>query len=296
MTLELAGLSDDEVARILPHLDDADTLRVMAETHRHNRAGTLPGVRADLVHLSDDELATRYRNAPADQEATAAKAARSDLLARTFTAGTLRADLGQVDDDTLAGAMPYPDPAELLRIAEGMGRRDEVDIPQPADTGNAVDDLLTDRQALAQALAPAPGPDGWGALADDAVWAAVTAGDGQTAGPPRRTRSTRMGRGSPAARPASSTTSTSIVGPSARDTAAMATCSTGRQAQAAGHTPVSLFSGPARIACARVGRAERVVAGKRPAHAGRVHRGRHRPAPALAEGARKNGADHQAKR
>ncbi|MFD3829724.1 phage minor capsid protein [Streptomyces sp. NPDC058621] len=247
---DLLALSDDELARILPHLDAPDTVRVMAEVHRRNRAGDLPGVRADLVHLSDDQLAARYRDAPHDQEATAAEAARRDLLAQTFPAGTLRADLDQADDDTLAWAMSYADPAELLRIAEEMDRRDAVDMPQPATTGDAVDDLLADRQALAEALAPAPDPDGWGALADDAVWAAVATGDG-------------------APTPAAAEGEEHEEGPritrrQAREMydeyayrqylAAEQDCNgylLNRKAQAAGHDPGSLFSGPARIAYSR---------------------------------------------
>ncbi|MFZ3471456.1 phage minor capsid protein [Streptomyces sp. 2.9] len=245
---DLLALSDDELARILPHLDDADTLRVMAEVHRRNRAGALPGVRADLVNLSDDQLAARYLTAPDDQEATAAEAARRDLLARHFPGGTLRADLDQADDDTLAWCMSYADPAELLRIAEEMDRRDEAAMPQPASTGDAVDDLLADRQALATVLAPAPDPDGWGALADDAVWAAV-AGDGQPV---------------PAAEEGEHEEGPRITRREARQLydeyvyrqylAAEQDCRgylLNKKAQAAGHDPGVLFSGPARIAYSR---------------------------------------------
>lgn len=246
---DLLALSDDELARILPHLDDVDTLRVMAEVHRRNRAGALPGVRTDLVNLSDDELAARYRNAPDDQEATAAEAARRDLLARHFPGGALRADLDQADDDALAWCMSYADPAELLRIAEEMDRRDAVDMPQPASTGDAVGDLLADRQALAAALAPAPDPDGWGALADDAVWAAVAAGDGAPA---------------PAAEEGEHEEGPRITRREARQLydeyvyrqylAAEQDCRgylLNKKAQAAGHDPGALFSGPARIAYSR---------------------------------------------
>lgn len=46
-----------------------------------------------------------------------------------------------------------------------MDRRDAIDLPQPADTGDAVADLLADRDALAEAMAPAPDPEEWGRLA-----------------------------------------------------------------------------------------------------------------------------------
>ncbi|WP_404959026.1 phage minor capsid protein [Streptomyces sp. 147326] len=247
---DLLALSDDDLARVLPHLDDADTVRVMAEVHRRNRAGQLPGVRADLVHLSDDQLAARYRDAPDDQEATAAEAARRDLLAQTFPAGTLRADLDQVDEETLAWAMSYADPAELARIAEEMDRRDGVGMPQPADTGNAVDDLLADRQALAQALAPAPDPDGWGALADDAVWAAVAAGDGEA--PPTAPQEGEHEEGPRITRRQAREMYDEYV--YRQYLAAEDACNgylLNKRAQAAGHSPASLFSGPARIAYSR---------------------------------------------
>ncbi len=247
---DLLALSDDDLARILPHLDDADTLRVMAELHRRNRAAQLPGVRADLVHLSDDELAARYRNAPNDQEATAAEAARRDLLSQHFPGGTLRADLDQVGDEELAWCMSYADPAELLRIAEEMDRRDGVDMPQPADTGDAVDDLLADRAALAVALAPAPDPDGWGALADDAVWAAVAAGDGEA--PPTAPEEGEHEEGPRITRRQAREMYDEYV--YRQYLAAEDACNgylLNKRAQAAGHSPASLFSGPARIAYAR---------------------------------------------
>lgn len=244
---DLLALSDDDLARILPHVDDTDGVRVMAEVHRRNRASQLPGVRRDLVNLSDDELAARYRNAPADRDATAAEAARRDLLARHFPSGTLRADLDQVGDDELAWAMSYADPVELLRIADEMDRRDAVDMPQPAATGNAVDDLLADRDALAEALDPAPDPDGWGALADDAAWHAV-AGEGRGAAVaeeaaeegPRLTR-----------RQARELYDEYVY---RQYLAAEDACNgylLNKKAVAAGHDPGALFSGPARIAYSR---------------------------------------------
>ncbi|MFE5673849.1 phage minor capsid protein [Streptomyces erythrochromogenes] len=291
---DLLALSDDDLARILPHLDDADTMRVMAEVHRRNRAGALPGVRADLVQLSDEELATRYRNAPDDQEATAAEAARRDLLARHFPGGTLRADLDQVGDEELAWAMSYADPAELLRIADEMDRRDAVDMPQPAHTGDAVDDLLADRQALAAALEPAPDPDGWGALATDAAWVAA-AGDGEEAAPaveeeheegPRMTR-----------REARAMYDEYVY---RQYLAAEQDCNgylLNKKAKAAGHDPNGLFYGPARIAYSRASDELKEWWGKhgRLTQAEFVEQAtgqRQR----WAEGARQNEADHQFKR
>lgn len=289
---DLLALSDDDLARVLPHLDAADTVRVMAELHRRNRAGALPGVRPDLVNLSDDQLAARYRTAPADQEATTAEAARRDLLARTFPGGMLRTDLDQLGDDELAWAMSYADPAELLRIAAEMDRRDAVAMPQPADTGDAVLDLLADRQALAEALDPAPVPDGWGALADDAVWAAVVGDEQPPAAAEEAEEAPRITR-----REAREMYDEYVY---RQYLAAEAACNgylLNKKAVSAGHSPLSLFSGPARIAYSRASdelkewwqqhgrltQAEFIeqATGQR---------------QRWAEGARKNEADHQNKR
>ncbi|MGW3057693.1 phage minor capsid protein [Streptomyces goshikiensis] len=293
LTDDLLTLSDDDLARTLPHLDDADTIRVMAEVHRRNRAGDLPGVRRDLVNLPDDELATRYRRAPGDQEATAAEAARRDLLARHFPGGTLRVDLDQVGDDDLAWAMSYADPAELLRIVDEMDRRDPVPLPQPAATGDAVTDLLADRQALAEVLDPAPNPDGWGALADDAAWNAVvgdtraaTAAEEAAEEGPRLTR-----------REARELYDEYVY---RQYLAAEEACNgylLNKRAKAAGHDPGSLFSGPARIAHSRASDELKEWW----AEHGRLTQAEFIEAATgqrqrWAEGARKNESDHQNRR
>ncbi|MFB6846214.1 phage minor capsid protein [Streptomyces sp. NPDC056373] len=173
---DLLALSDDDLARVWPHVDEADQLRIMAETDRRDRAGQLPAARPDLVGLSDDQLAARYRDAGHGPEAAAiaAEAARRDLLARFFPGGQLLDDLAELGEDDLAWCMQYATAAELDRIAAEFDRREAVELPAPADTGNAVDDLLADRDALADAMAPAPDPEQWGALAeDDEFWGGV---------------------------------------------------------------------------------------------------------------------------
>jgi hypothetical protein len=175
---DLLALSDDQLARVWPHVDTADQLRIMAETDRRDRAGRLPGARADLVGLSDDQLAARYRDAGTGPEADAiaAEAARRDLLARYFPGGQLLDDLDSLDDDDLAWCMQYATAGELDRIAATFDRREPVALPAPAATGDAVEDLLADRDALADAMAPAPDPEEWGALADDdEFWGSVQA-------------------------------------------------------------------------------------------------------------------------
>lgn len=184
---DLLALSDDDLARVFAHVDEGDQLRIMAETDRRDRAGQLPGVRADLVGLSDDQLAARYAAAGTGPEAAAiaAEAGRRDLLARYFPGGQLLDDLAELGDDDLAWCMQYATDAELLRIADEFDRRDGLDgpsLPAPADTGDSVADMLADRAALAEAMGNAPDPALWGALAavDDAPappardWGALT--------------------------------------------------------------------------------------------------------------------------
>ncbi|RMB83714.1 phage minor capsid protein [Streptomyces shenzhenensis] len=249
---DLTGFSDDELGRLLAHADTSDALRIAGELDRRDLAARLPDVRTDLVHLSDDQLAARVREAiehgTDDVSVLAAEAHRRDLLAAYFPNGTLAADLSQVGDDALAWCMQYANDEELLRIATEMDRRDAVPLPPPAATGDAVADLLADRDALADAMGNAPDPEGWGALADDAAWAqelaAAIAAD--------------------AARGVTAETARQVTRAEAR---AMYDEYVYRQmlaaehdlngyllnkkAQVAGHNPISLFSGPARIAYAR---------------------------------------------
>src|SRR5690606_11018980 len=180
LAVDLAVFSDSELGRILAHVDDTDALRIAAEVDRRDRAASLPGVRADLLGLSDDQLAMRVRDAIAhgtdDVTALAAEAHRRDMLARLFPGGNLADDLADVGDDALGWAMQYATSDEVLRIAAEMDRRDAIELPAPAATGDAVADMLADRDALADAMDPAPDPEQWGTLLDDdAAFAAVRA-------------------------------------------------------------------------------------------------------------------------
>ncbi|MEW1774684.1 phage minor capsid protein [Streptomyces sp. NPDC086777] len=246
---DLLAFSDNDLARAFPHLDDGDALRVMAEMDRRDTAARLPGVRGDLVGLSDHDLAARARLAGPDERAALdAEANRRALLARYFPGGNLAADLSDVGDDALAWCMQYATNGELLRIAAEMDRRDAVELPPPAVTGNAVDDLLADRDALAEAMDPAPDPETWGALADDDAFAeelaAAIAAD--------------------AAKGVTEETARRVTRAEARAMyeeyvyrqylAAEHACNgylLNKKAQAAGINPAELFSGPARIAYAR---------------------------------------------
>ncbi|MGW0134834.1 hypothetical protein [Streptomyces sp. NPDC003299] len=251
---DLTGLSDGELGRIVGHVDDADALRIAAELDRRDLAARLPGVRGDLVGLSDEQLAARVREALArgtdDVEQLAAEAHRRDLLSRTFPGGRLADDLADVGDDTLAWAMRYADPDELLRIAAEMDRRDAVELPPPAATGDAVADMLADRDALAELMDQAPDPDGWGALADDAAFAAELAEEiaRQTAREqaiaegeiPRITRAEARRMYDEYCYRQLLQAEEDLNGNLLN-----------KKARAAGHSPLSLFSGPARIAYAR---------------------------------------------
>ncbi|MFE9099032.1 phage minor capsid protein [Streptomyces sp. NPDC007264] len=254
---DLLGLSDDDLARVWSHVDDRDRVRIMAETDRRDRAGQLPDVRPDLVGLSDEQLAARYRAAGDGPEgaAIAAEAARRDLLGRLFPGGNLLDDLAAAGDDDLAWAMQYADERELLRIAGEMDRRDRIELPPPATTGNAVDDLLADRDALAETMGErTPDPDAWGALdgtpppaADASFWddlkraaARLYRDDGDH---DERHKITR--------REARALYDEYVY----RQYLAAEDATNGyllnKAAQAAGHNPATLFSGPARIAYAR---------------------------------------------
>ncbi|MEK9521450.1 phage minor capsid protein [Streptomyces venezuelae] len=141
-----------------------------------------------MREMTDEQLAGAVRVGPVDARALArveAEADRRDLddvqerADRLFPGGHLAGDLAAVGDADLAWAMQHATADELLRIAAEMDRRDGIELPPPAATGDAVDDLLADRDALADAMAPAPDPAEWGALADEqpaddaAFWEAV---------------------------------------------------------------------------------------------------------------------------
>ncbi|MFE1203460.1 phage minor capsid protein [Streptomyces sp. NPDC058762] len=181
LAADLTEFSDAELGRLVGHVDDSDALRIAAEMDRRDVAARLPGVRADLVGLSDDDLAARVRYAiehgTDDVDQLAAEAHRRDMLAAMFPAGRLVDDLSGLGDDALAWCMQYANEGELLRIADEFDRRDDLanapPLPAPADTGDPVADMLADRDALAEVMGAVPDPIVWGALA----------GDGETTAP-----------------------------------------------------------------------------------------------------------------
>ncbi|WP_406321040.1 phage minor capsid protein [Streptomyces sp. NBC_00519] len=163
----LAEFSDRELGRVLPRLSDEQVLRVAAEMDRRDVAARLPEARADLVGLSDAQLADRARtlNEPAERAAIAAEANRRRLLAEVFPGGQLAGDLSTLGDEVLGWAIRYAQPAEGERIAAELDRRYPDELPEPSNaTGPA--GQLADARAVDEILAPAP---------DAAVWAVAMA-------------------------------------------------------------------------------------------------------------------------
>ncbi|MFD8005738.1 phage minor capsid protein, partial [Streptomyces mirabilis] len=167
-------------AREQPGASNLPEQRTEASEQQVDAARVWSGDQQSVREMSDDQLAAALGSGLLDGRARArieAEADRRDLddrLARLFPARQLLADLTGTSDDDLAWATQYATNEEVLRIAAELERRNGPrTLPPPADTGDAADDLLADHNALADVLAPAPNPDGWGALADDAVWAAT---------------------------------------------------------------------------------------------------------------------------
>ncbi|MGC5343653.1 phage minor capsid protein [Streptomyces sp. DT171] len=164
---------------------------------------------------------------------------------RAGDAGTMR----EMTDDEMGTAMRATslDARDRARIAAELDRRYPPDpLPAPAATGDAVADMLTDRATLDAALDPLPTPDNWGALARDAKFADELAAAVHAA----------EKRGEEAAERITRTTAREMYTEYVyrQYLAAEEACRgylLNKQAQAAGVDPMSLFSGPARIAHAR---------------------------------------------
>ncbi|MFH9295630.1 phage minor capsid protein [Streptomyces sp. NPDC017520] len=257
LAADLAEFSDTELGRLVGHVDDADALRIAAELDRRDVAARLPGVRPDLVGLSDDDLAARVRHAIEhgldDVDQLAAEAHRRDLLGRWFPGGRLVDDLSEAGDDTLAWLMQYATDAELLRVADEFDRRDAAAAPltAPADTGDAVADMLADRDTVADAMGAVPDAVVWGALAADdefateaaALAAAEAAQEGTEDEPDERRTITR--------REARALYDEYVYRQYLAAEEACRGYLLNKKAETAGHSPLSLFSGPSRIAYAR---------------------------------------------
>ncbi|MFE1773751.1 phage minor capsid protein [Streptomyces sp. NPDC059008] len=167
LAADLSAFSDRELGRVLPHLDDEQVLHAAAEMDRRDVAARLPEVRADLVGLSEADLAHRVRRAtdPAEFAALAAEADRRQLLAEVFPGGQLAVDLAPLGDEVLGWAVRYARPAEAERIAAEIDRRYPVEVPELPRTSDTVADQLSDRRLVDETLAPVPAPEAWAWLA-----------------------------------------------------------------------------------------------------------------------------------
>ncbi|MFK0289934.1 phage minor capsid protein [Streptomyces sp. NPDC090442] len=170
---DLSAFSDDELARVATRLGDDDMLRIMAEADRRDIDAALPGIRRDLVGMSERDLATRARHVEGDREAIGSEVHRRRLLAELFPGGRLAADLSQLGDELLVWGVRYAGPEDAARIAAEIDRRYPAP-PPPAAAGTGVADTVANRAALDEAMGPvrlddpAPAdPDEWGAWGRD---------------------------------------------------------------------------------------------------------------------------------
>ncbi|MGW0465425.1 phage minor capsid protein [Streptomyces sp. NPDC003027] len=153
MVDNLAPFSDDELARIAPHLDDEQMLRVMAEADRRDLDAAMPGIRPDLVAMSERDLAARARNVPEDGPAIGAEVHRRRAHAELFPGRRLAADLSRLDDGLLVWGVRYARPEGAARIAAEIDRR-HPPAPSPPVAGVTVADTLAARDAVASAMHP----------------------------------------------------------------------------------------------------------------------------------------------
>ncbi|MCI4045471.1 phage minor capsid protein [Streptomyces sp. TRM75563] len=161
--------------------------------------------------------------------------------------GTIR----EMTDDEMGTAMRATslDDRDRARIATELDRRyPPPPLPAPAATGDAVEDLLADRAALDDALNPLPAPEEWGALARDAKFAddlaaAVAAAERRTGDAEPREKMTRA--------KAREMYAEYVYRQYLDAEAACRGYLLNKKAQTDGIDPMSLFSGPARIAHAR---------------------------------------------
>ncbi|WP_406014332.1 phage minor capsid protein [Streptomyces sp. NBC_00984] len=210
---------------------------------------------------------------------------------RSGDAATMR----EMTDEEMGTAMRAAslDDADRGRIAAELDRRYPPDpLPAAAATGDAVANMLADRAAVDDALAPLPEPEEWGALANDAKFAdelAAAVKAAEERGTEARDRITRA--------KAREMYAEYVYRQYLDAEEACRGYLLNKRAQVDGIDPMSLFSGPARIAHARASDELREWWAKhgRLTQAEFIEKAtgeRQR----WAEGARKNESDHQNKR
>ncbi|WP_394378586.1 phage minor capsid protein [Streptomyces cacaoi] len=236
---EQVGAGSLPDARPGPPADAVEAARVRA------------GDRNTLAEMSDDQLGAAMRPGALDgrdRGRIAAEADRRDIMAAAFPGGRLAADLSGLSDDLLGAAIRHAQPSENERIAAEFDRR-YPPAPAPAARGaDTVEGQLADRAALDDALAPAPGPDGWGHLALDDDRAGLSAtgrwlADREYDAQAQRTAYTRA-----------QIREMYLEHITAQWLAAEDACRgvlLSREAEAAGVDPMTLFTGPAHVAYAR---------------------------------------------
>ncbi|MGW4305081.1 phage minor capsid protein [Streptomyces californicus] len=210
------------------------------------------GTMRDHLTAHPDLRRLRAREQPGASNLPAAQTAPSSpyvqaARVRSGDDGIMR----EMTDDEMGTAMRATslDDRDRARIAAELDRRYPPDpLPAPAATGDAVEDLLADRTALDDALNPLPVPEEWGALARDAKFAddlaaAVAAAERRTGDAEPRERITRA--------KAREMYAEYVYRQYLDAEAACRGYLLNKRAQADGVDPLSLFSGPARIAHAR---------------------------------------------
>lgn len=161
--------------------------------------------------------------------------------------GTMR----EMADEDMGIAMRAAslDARDRARIAAEFDRRyPPADLPAPAATGDAVEDLLADRAALDEVTAPMPPAEEWGALAEDAQFADDLAAAVKAA-------AKKTGDAEPVERVTRAQAREMYAEYVYRQYLDAEDACRGyllnKKAQTDGIDPMSLFSGPARIAHAR---------------------------------------------
>ncbi|MDX3214564.1 phage capsid protein [Streptomyces sp. ME02-6991-2B] len=243
-----AGQRQREIERHIRRWKTKEAAAVTPEGRKAAGAKVRQWQAAMRDHLAEHpdlrRLRAREQPGASNLPSTAPRPSDVDVQAARVRAGDT-ATVREMTDDQLAAALRAraSDDRDQARVLDELDRRYPPEVAEPADTGDAAADLLADRDALADAMAPAPDPDEWGALADDTAFAA---------------EATKVAE---AAEDATPRTITRREARALYDEyvyrqylAAEDACRgylLSKRAEAEGIDPVQLFSGPARIAHAR---------------------------------------------
>ncbi|MGK5531546.1 phage minor capsid protein [Streptomyces sp. URMC 129] len=201
-----------------------------------------------LRAASEQDIADAMASGRLDADDLARVAAEMDRRELQALVDRARAgDLTGWSDDDLARVLPHASGDVAERIAAEFDRRYPPEpLPAPADTGDAVADLLTDWDTLRAVADPAPDPEGWGAYAE-ADWEP----------PPDEDQDAERDQDDEEQRPRLTRRQIRELYDDylyAQYVAAEEDCRgelLTREAEAAGVHPLTLFSGPAHIAFAR---------------------------------------------